>query len=168
MKWSYDNNDGRYYVEGARISYTNFTGSANEYNNEGSRNFKLRIDESLYNELRGRGVMASMKPPREEGEEPFYSVKVGLYRTSDVYLLDDQKTHIPFEDLKCVDDEISRGKVINGEIDLSFHVSRNTKKPQPIYYLRTDTMYIPVRQNRFDQKYANYGAEIVDDDDYPM
>ena len=47
MKWNYDSNDGRYYIEGARISYTNFTGAENDYNREGSKNFKLRIDEDL-------------------------------------------------------------------------------------------------------------------------
>lgn len=168
MKWNYDSNDGRYYIEGARISYTNFTGAENDYNREGSKNFKLRIDEDLYNELIGRGVRASMKPPREEGEEPFYSVKVGVYPNTDVYgLTKKAKQRFEYDNLNLIDNAVSKGQIANGEIDLSFHVSMNTKLSHPAYYIRCDEIYIPMKESRLASKYEHYG-EDYDDDELPM
>lgn len=166
MKWSYNEKDNRYYVEGARISFTNFTGTESDYNRAGSKNFKLRLDESLYNELIDRNVRASMREPREEGDEPMYNVKVGVYPSSDIYLLTRKaKNRVDFDNLDIVDRSVSRGQIVNGEIDLSFHVSLNTKMAKPTYYLRCDEMYIPLKDpSKFEQKYENYGME----DDEPF
>lgn len=165
MKWSYDEKDGRYYVEGARISFTNFTGTENDYNRAGRKNFKLRLDEALYNELIDRNVRASMREPREEGDEAMYSVKVGVYPNTDVYLLTRKaKNLLDYDNLDMVDHSVSRGQVENGQIDLSFHVSVNTQMAKPTYYLRCDEIYIPLKESRFDRKYENYGME----DDEPF
>lgn len=160
MNWSYDETSGRYYIEGARISFTNFTGTENEYNRAGKKNFKLRLDEALYNELMDRGVRCSMREPREDGDEPLYTVKVGVYTNTDVYLLTRKaKNRLDYDNLDIVDHSISKGQVVNGEIDLSFHVSQNTQMSKPTNYLRCDEIYIPLRESRFDRKYENYGAE---------
>lgn len=164
MTWNYDQTDGRYYVEKAHISYTNFAGNENDMNQKGKRNFKLRIDEDLYNELIARGIQARMTPPRNDGDEPWYSVKCNVYPSSKIFLLAGTKTRVEFEDLKDIDEEILAGQVANGEIDVSFHVSVNTMLARPSYYIRVDSMYIPIRKNRFDKKYEAYGAPDVDDE----
>ena len=189
MKWEFNPKDGRFYVYGARISYTNFTGAENEYNRAGSKNFKLRIDEKLYNFLTDPdntipnyvdpddadkdytyswNVRASMKPPREEGEEPFYSVKIGVYPNTDVYgLTKKAKQRFEYDNLNLIDNAVSKGQIANGEIDLSFHVSVNTKLSHPAYYIRCDEIYIPMKESRLASKYEHYG-EDYDDDELPM
>lgn len=149
MNWTYDKSSGRYIVRNARIEYTNFAGEANDMNTAGRRNFKLRLDEDLYNALVQEGVTCSMKPPMREGQDTKYTVKANVYPNSKIFLLGGNFSDkpIPFEELKIVDDEISGGYVMNGEISVVFHVSLNTMLSRPAYYIRVDEMNIPVRES---------------------
>lgn len=64
-------------INNARIVYRNFTGAASMYNHEGNRNFSLVIpDEETANALVAEGWNVKMKPPREEGDTPFYHLPV--------------------------------------------------------------------------------------------
>ena len=65
-----------------------------------------------------------------------------------------------------IDRSISKGQVANGQIDLSFHVSMNTKLAKPVYYLRADEIYIPMNESRFASKYEHYGED--DEDETPF
>lgn len=67
----------------ARIIFRNFRGLADDYNNEGDRHFTLVIPdmetaEQLQNDLNKYGVgwNVRIKAPREEGMDPFITLKV--------------------------------------------------------------------------------------------
>ncbi len=64
-------------INDARIIFRNFAGIQGKYNKPGERNFSLVVpDEETANELINRGWNVRIKPPREEGEEPFRTLPV--------------------------------------------------------------------------------------------
>lgn len=64
-------------IEDARIIYRNFSGIAGKYNREGDRNFAIVIpNEELANKLSEKGWNVKIKPPREEGDDPFMYLPV--------------------------------------------------------------------------------------------
>lgn len=64
-------------IDEARIIYRNFAGRGDKYNREGDRNFAVIIpDQDMANELTDRGWNVKIKPPRDEGDEPFMYLPV--------------------------------------------------------------------------------------------
>lgn len=64
-------------IDDARIIYRNFAGRGDKYNREGDRNFAVVIpDQEMAQELLNRGWNVKIKPPREEGDEPFMFLPV--------------------------------------------------------------------------------------------
>lgn len=64
-------------MENAKIRFRNFAGRPDEYTREGDRSFALVIeDEDLANKLREDGWNVKMRLPKEEGDEPWYYLKV--------------------------------------------------------------------------------------------
>lgn len=78
-------------IDEARIIFRNFEGRGDRYNREGDRNFALIIpNQEMADELIAEGWNVKIKPPREDGEEPFMylSVKVKFNgRGPNVYLV---------------------------------------------------------------------------------
>ena len=59
-------------IEDARIIFRNFAGLGSRYNREGDRNFAVIIpNEDIKDQLVADGWTVKIKPPREEGEDPF-------------------------------------------------------------------------------------------------
>ena len=65
-------------LEGARIIFRNFAGEEKLYNNKGSRNFHVVLDPEMGESLLAAGWNVKVNPPREEGEAPFYHLKVNV------------------------------------------------------------------------------------------
>lgn len=70
-------------IDDARICFRNFRGEEGKYNREGDRNFALVIPDSemaeaLQNDTNQYGASwnVKIKPPREEGDEPFIYLPV--------------------------------------------------------------------------------------------
>lgn len=70
-------------IDNARICFRNFRGEEGKYNREGDRNFALVIPDSemaeaLQNDTNQYGASWNVKirPPREEGDEPFIYLPV--------------------------------------------------------------------------------------------
>ena len=84
-------------IDDARITYKNFTGVGDKFNREGDRNFALIIpNEEIADELAndkneyGAGWNVKVKPPREEGDDPFMYLPVKVKfndRGPNVYLV---------------------------------------------------------------------------------
>lgn len=77
-------------ISDARIVYRNFSGEGTKFNREGDRNFAVVIPtQELADQLIEDGWTIKMKPPREEGEEPFMYLPVKVKfngRTPAVYI----------------------------------------------------------------------------------
>lgn len=66
-------------ITDARIIFRNFAGVGSKYNREGDRNFAVIIpNQELCDELVEAGWNVKIKPPREEGEEPFMYLPVKI------------------------------------------------------------------------------------------
>lgn len=156
MNYFYDEESGRYVVHDARIYFANFSGVETDYNAAGRRNFKLDIPEEFARELMEQNVRVSIRPPREDGDETSYSVKISIYPSSDVRLKSGKAMQkLEFDDFDRVDKEFRNGFVINGEIGIEFHVSENNRLKTPVTYLRLDTAVIPIRKSRLLEEYES-------------
>ena len=66
-------------IEDARIIYRNFTGVGSKFNREGDRNFSVIIpNQEICDELIEAGWNVKIKPPREDGEDPFMFLPVKI------------------------------------------------------------------------------------------
>ena len=64
-------------IDDARIIYRNFSGTQSKFNREGDRNFAVVIDDQdIAEALTEKGWNVKIKPPREEGDEPFMFLPV--------------------------------------------------------------------------------------------
>lgn len=63
-------------LENVRLVYRNFEGREGQYNRAGSRNFKVVLDEKTGQALADMGFNVRVNPPREEGDDPFITMKV--------------------------------------------------------------------------------------------
>lgn len=96
-------------IDDARIIYRNFTGAASKFNREGDRNFAVFIDDQdIIDALINEGWNVKIKPPREEGDEPFayLPVKVKFSGYGPVVYLKtgDRVNKLDEDSIFCLDD----------------------------------------------------------------
>lgn len=96
-------------IDDARIIYRNFSGVGSKFNREGDRNFAVYIpDEDTAEELKERGWNVKIKPPREDGDDPFMFLPVKIKfndRGPAVYLVTgNKKTPLNEKTVSCLDD----------------------------------------------------------------
>ena len=167
-KWFYDEETGRYVVKGARILFPNFEGVEQDYNQAGKRNFRLMLSEDLADEMVRRGVNVRFREARDETEDDQRLIKVGIYQDAEIRLLsgkamtrvlienDERGIATKHDQGRLVDSEFKKGHIKNGEIDIEFHVSKNTRVATSAPYVRVDTMIIPIRKSRLLEDYEDY------------
>ena len=64
-------------IDDARIIYRNFSGLGSKFNREGDRNFAVIIsNQEIADALIAEGWNVKIRPPREEGDEPFMYLPV--------------------------------------------------------------------------------------------
>ena len=95
-------------IDDARIIYRNFSGEPSKYNRAGDRNFAVIIpDPDLADKLAADGWNVKIKPPREEGDDPFMylPVKVKFNERGPVVYLKTGKNMVKLdeESIDCLD-----------------------------------------------------------------
>lgn len=97
-------------IDDARIIYRNLRGEGSKYNREGDRNFAVIIPEQeMADALIDEGWNVKIKPPREEGEDPFMFLPVKVKfneRGPRVYLQTGNKKNRLEEDTVSLIDDI--------------------------------------------------------------
>lgn len=97
-------------IDDARIIFRNFRGEASKYNRAGDRNFALVIpSEKIANDLVDLGWNVKIKPPKEDGDEPFMYLPVKVKfneRGPQVYLRTGESVNKLDEESVAVLDDI--------------------------------------------------------------
>lgn len=179
MTYEFDQYSRHYIVCGTRILFANFTGAARQYNNEGRRNFHVVVPEELAQELADKGVYIHKLDPRNEGDDYTYTLKISVYEDAEILMLSGRnKSHAVINNSDksldmgpMIDKEFAKGHVMNGNVDIEFHVARNTKVANSSPYLRVDMLVLPLRKSKLAEAYENYGGYSDyddDEDDLPM
>lgn len=82
-------------IDDARIIFRNFEGRGDKYNREGDRNFAVVIpDQDVAERMVEDGWNVKIRPPREEGDDPFMYLPVKVKfndRGPNVYLVTGQR-----------------------------------------------------------------------------
>jgi hypothetical protein len=76
--------DGKYLVDQARITFRNFSGAPSQYNAQGVRNFHLILTPEMAEVLANDGFNVKTRPPREEGADPFHHLKINVKTDSNI------------------------------------------------------------------------------------
>lgn len=95
-------------IDDARIIYRNFSGVGSKFNREGDRNFAVVIEtQEIADALIADGWNVKVKPPREEGDDPFMFLPVKIKfsdRGPAVYLVTGGvKNRLDEESIDCLD-----------------------------------------------------------------
>lgn len=153
-------------IDDARICFRNFRGEGGKYNKEGDRNFAVIIPdeemaEALQNDTNqyGAGWNVKIKPPREEGDEPFIylSVKVKFNDKGPKIYLESGRNRVKLdEDSVSMLDEID---IISVDLDIRPYDDEINGKPFRSAYLKS----MVVRQN-LDRFEARFAAEEYPED----
>lgn len=162
MNYTYNENSGRYRIKKAEIWFPNFSGVQSQFNAAGKRNFKVAVNEDLASELEDQGIRVSELRRKDDTEPQRYTVKIGVYPDSKIFLVtDDHKAQpISVDDSDVIDTEFRSGLIRNGEVDVKFHVSVNSRLNPPAPYLRLDAIYFPIDMDDQMDDYADY--DVVD------
>ena len=143
-------------IDDARITYKNFSGVGDKFNREGDRNFSVIIpNEEIANELAndlneyGAGWNIKIKPPREEGEDPFIHLKVKVKfndRGPNIYLKSGpNRVRLTEETVGCLDDMY----IDHVDLDIRPYDDTINGKPFRTAYLQSMLVTQNVSMDRF-------------------
>lgn len=146
-------------IDDATLIYKNFTGRGDKFNREGDRNFAVRIfDTEIADALiadtnkYGEGWNVKIKPPREEGDDPFMYLPVKVKFTARgprvVLIVGDRKVELDEESIACLDDiEIER-------VDLDIRpYDDQLPSGKAFRSAYVDKLYVTQRMDRFVERY---------------
>lgn len=138
--------------EGAEIMFRNFAGKESQYNKAGDRNFAVKIDEALAQQLLADQWNAKFLEPREEGDEGQWylpvTVKYENYPPKIVLVTSTARTPLNESAVEVLDwseisniDLIVRGHTweVNGKVGIKAYVK---------------TMYVTIEEDELDLKYG--------------
>lgn len=95
-------------INDAKIIHRNLAGEKTPFNNAGDRNFSVIIPtEEMCNALKAEGWNVKVKPPKDEGDEPFRFLPVKVkfnHRGPGVYLASGtNQVQLDEESVSCID-----------------------------------------------------------------
>lgn len=146
-------------IDDATLVYKNFSGRGDKFNREGNMNFSVRIfdeemAEALMNDTNKYGVgwNVKVKPPREEGDDPFMHLPVKIKFTGrgpGVFLISgDKKVELDEESIACLDDiDIER-------VDLDIRPYDDQVNGKPFRSAYLDKMVVVQKVDRFLERYG--------------
>lgn len=162
--------NGHIQIDDARIAFRNFAGVEKEYNRAGDRNFSWVIDDPDFaEELKELGWNVRIKPPREDGDEPFchLPVKVKMSGSTRVVLVRQGMNNIELnaETVGCIDNmDIERIDMDIRPYDWVVNEGKPSEKRGRAAYLQT--MYVIQSVDRFRERYENYPLDEESPFDY--
>lgn len=149
-------------IDDARICFRNFKGEGGRFNREGDRNFALIIpDEQMANDLLADRWNVKIKPPREEGDDPFMylSVKVKFNDHGPVIYLRNGKVRQRItEDMAHILDNVTIDHVDLDIRPYDYDVDERIGGTGRTAYLQSMEVFQIV--DRFDQRYEEEYGDV--------
>ena len=145
-------------VDDARIIYRNFSGAASKYNRAGDRNFAVVIpNQEIADSLIEKGWNVRIKPPREEGDDPFMYLPVKVKfndRGPAVYVASGKaKTQLTEETVGMLDDM----DILSVDMDIRPYDWEVNGKSGRTAYLQA--IHVTQQIDRFAERYMNEEEE---------
>ena len=141
-------------IDDARIIYRNFTGVGSKYNREGDRNFAVVIpNQEIADKLTTEGWNVKVKPPREDGDEPFMFLPVKVKfndRGPVVYLKSGENKAIKLDEdsIECLDNI----DILSVDLDIRpYNWEVNGKEGRTAYL---QSIHVTQEIDRFAARYA--------------
>ena len=147
-------------IDDCRIIYRNFSGIGSPYNREGDRNFAVIIpDAETADALVREGWRVKVKPPREEGDEPFRYMTVKVMFNDfgpKIYLQSGSaRRELNIDTVSCLD----RIEIESVNMDLRpYDWERNGETGRSAYL---KGMWVTQRLDRFAERYAEEMGEAA-------
>lgn len=141
-------------IDDARIIYRNFAGVGSKYNREGDRNFAVVIpNPEIADKLTAEGWNVKVKPPREDGDEPFMFLPVKIKfndRGPVVYLKSGENRAIKLDEdsVECLDNI----DILSVDLDIRpYNWEVNGKEGRTAYL---QSIHVTQEIDRFAARYA--------------
>lgn len=148
-------------IDDARIIFKNFSGEESKFNRAGDRNFAVRIDDTeLADQLIADGWNVTVKPPKEEGDDPRMYIKVKIKfndRGPKVFLKSGKHVRRLSEQNVGLLDSID---ILRVDLDLRAYDWEVNGKTGRTAYL--DSINVEQNLNRFEEYYENEFEECED------
>lgn len=141
-------------IDDARIVYRNFSGKASMYNREGDRNFSVVIpNRDIADELIDAGWNVKVKPPREDGDEPFIHlpVKIKFNGRGPIVYIRSGKAMVKLNEDTI--DQLDNITILSVDLDIRpYDWDINGKRGRTAYL---QSICVTQEVDRFAEKYAN-------------
>lgn len=148
-------------IDDARIIFKNFSGEESKFNRAGDRNFAVRInDPDVVDQLIADGWNVTVKPPKEEGDDPYMYIKVKIKfndRGPKVFLRSGKHVRRLSEQNVGLLDSID---ILRVDLDLRAYDWEVNGKTGRAAYL--DSINVEQNLNRFEEYYENEFEECED------
>lgn len=148
-------------IDDARIIFKNFSGEESKFNRAGDRNFAVRInDPDVVDQLIADGWNVTVKPPKEEGDDPYMYIKVKIKfndRGPKVFLKSGKHVRRLSEQNVGLLDSID---ILRVDLDLRAYDWEVNGKTGRTAYL--DSINVEQNLNRFEEYYENEFEECDD------
>ena len=140
-------------IDDARIIFRNFSGEPSKFNREGDRNFAVIVeDQEVADALINEGWNVKIKPPHEEGDEPFMYLPVKIKfndRGPSVYLkTGDAMNRLDEESISCLDNI----DILGVDLDLRPYDWEVNGKTGRTAYLQS--IHVTQQVDRFAERYS--------------
>lgn len=146
-------------MDDVRITFKNFSGKGDKFNREGDRNFAIVIeDPATADALIAEGWNVRIKPPREEGDDPFMylpvKVKFNDYGPRACLITNGRKNMLDEETIG----ELDRIAIDNIDLDIRPYDWEVNGKTGRTAYL--ETIEVTQRLDRFAARWAEENDRV--------
>lgn len=146
-------------MDNVRITFKNFSGKGDKFNREGDRNFAIVIeDPATADALIAEGWNVRIKPPREEGDDPFMylpvKVKFNDYGPRACLITNGRKNMLDEETIG----ELDRIAIDNIDLDIRPYDWEVNGKTGRTAYL--ETIEVTQRLDRFAARWAEENDRV--------
>lgn len=142
-------------LQDVELIYTNFSGHAKQFNEEGRRNFNIILNEEQAETLARDGWNVRCRPPRDENEKEICTLKINLSfkgKFPPQVIMVTSTNKIPMtEDTVFM---LDTARIVKADVIFnSYSYSEHDPSKISAY---VETLYVIIEENELDRKYSIY------------